>query len=908
MSITGQTYLHYRIIEKIGEGGMGAVYKAEDTHLDRIVAIKVLPHDKMTDIERKQRFVQEAKAASSLNHPNIITVHDITSDQGLDLMVMEYVAGKTLAELIGRKGLKLNEALAVAVQIADGLSQAHAAGIVHRDLKPGNIMVTDDGRVKILDFGLVKLLEDAPSAHDGATMTLDQQDKPRTEEGYILGTVAYMSPEQAEGKKVDARSDVFSFGSVLYEMLTGQKAFLKETRVSTMAAILNEEPRPSPQVDDDLPREVKQALIRCLRKDPGRRWQNMSDLKVVLQDLKEDSESGKLRVPQTAVTRRKINPLAWLSLGAIAAAAALFIWLFLPNSTVPVEYEITRLTFDSGLSWSPSISMDGTMFAYASDRSGEGHSDIWVQQMAGGPPLRLTTHAAFDDFPDFSPDGSKLAFRSTRDGGGIYEIATLGGQPRRIADRGRIPRYSPDGKWISLVFVPASLEDKLKNMFLVPAQGGELVPFQPDFYLVNLATNLGPAWSPDGRHLIFNGRKEGEPDSFDWWVAPVDGGPAKRTGAHENLAIPPIWMSPYAWVGSYIYFSTGTTVEGVNIFRAHIDDSSWKVTGPIERVTSGAGMQFYVSARKNGPIIYANMNWIANIWAFAADTDQGTIKSDSVPLTSGAMAKFHPSLSRDGAKLVYATFGGVKRARSEVRIKDLNSGEERLIPMLAARTGQNPILSHDGRMLAFRDIKEGKRRTFIMHASETTGREVCDSCNILDFFPDANFALIQEQSNRFHKLNLTNGEKTILLETQSGFIKDPAVSPRGDWIAFILGKPDGKAALYTAFVGAGLSAESDWVLLFEDDHYIGSPAWSPGSNRIYFLSEKEGDSSVWLLRFDPATKKPAGGLELIYKARSSDQQINFPPGNGRIAVGKDKLILWMAEGTSNIYMATPKKK
>lgn len=230
----GQALLHYRITEKIGEGGMGAVYKAIDTHLDRPVAIKVLPPDRVADPEHKQRFVQEAKAASALRHPNIVVIHDIASDRGRDFMVMEFVEGKSLDLLIGRKGLRLNEALGYAVQIADGLARAHAANIVHRDLKPTNVMVTDEGLVKILDFGLAKLMEEVPeeaaAAAGGPTLTIGRDEKPRTEEGFVLGTAAYMSPEQAEGKKVDARSDIFSFGAVLYEMLTGRRAFDRTTR------------------------------------------------------------------------------------------------------------------------------------------------------------------------------------------------------------------------------------------------------------------------------------------------------------------------------------------------------------------------------------------------------------------------------------------------------------------------------------------------------------------------------------------------------------------------------------------------------------------------------------------------------------------------------------------------------
>ena len=240
----GQTISHYKILDKLGEGGMGLVYKARDTHLDRFVAIKVLPPEKVADPDRKKRFVQEAKAASALNHPNIITIHDIDQSEGIDFIAMEYVDGRTLDELIGRKGMKLSEVLKISIQMADALAAAHEAGIVHRDLKPGNVMVMGKGQVKVLDFGLAKLTEKILTGEVEATLT----ENPATEEGKIVGTVAYMSPEQAEGKKLDARSDIFSFGSVLYEMVTGRRAFQGDTKASTIAAVLKEEPKPPSQI------------------------------------------------------------------------------------------------------------------------------------------------------------------------------------------------------------------------------------------------------------------------------------------------------------------------------------------------------------------------------------------------------------------------------------------------------------------------------------------------------------------------------------------------------------------------------------------------------------------------------------------------------------------------------------
>src|SRR4051812_18363191 len=289
----GRTFQHYEIVETLGRSGMGVVYKARDTHLDGFVAIKVLPPEKVADPERKRRFVQEAKAASALNHPNIVHIYDIAEADGVQFISMEYVPGKTLDQLIGRRGLRLNEVLKYAVQIADALAQAHSAGIIHRDLKPSNIIVGPNGNVKVLDFGLAKLTETA-TGEFAETVTMRAQDGPRTEEGVIFGTVAYMSPEQAEGKKLDARSDIFSFGSMLYEMVTGRQAFHGGSKMSTLSAILKDDLKPLSAVLADAPCDLEKIIYRCLRKDPNRRFQYMADVRVALEELKEESESGKL--------------------------------------------------------------------------------------------------------------------------------------------------------------------------------------------------------------------------------------------------------------------------------------------------------------------------------------------------------------------------------------------------------------------------------------------------------------------------------------------------------------------------------------------------------------------------------------------------------------------------------------
>jgi eukaryotic-like serine/threonine-protein kinase len=323
--MVGKTISHYDILEKLGDGGMGVVYKARDTHLDRFIAIKVLLPERVADPDRKRRFVQEAKTASALNHPNIVHIYDIDQQDGVDYIAMEHVQGKTLDQLIPRDGMRLNEALKCAAQIADALAKANAAGIIHRDLKPGNVMVTQDERVKVLDFGLAKLTESAGIGEDASTRTV----KPTTEEGKIVGTVAYMSPEQAEGKKVDARSDIFSFGSLLYEMITGRRAFQGDTRASTLAAVLRDEPKPASQITLGLSKEVERVIRRCLRKDPAHRFQHMDDLKVALEELEEESDSGKLTALEESARHRKprfLRPALAAAALVVLTAAGVLVW------------------------------------------------------------------------------------------------------------------------------------------------------------------------------------------------------------------------------------------------------------------------------------------------------------------------------------------------------------------------------------------------------------------------------------------------------------------------------------------------------------------------------------------------------------------------------------------------------
>ncbi len=291
--MVGTKVQQYTFLEKLGAGGMGDIYRAQDTRLNRFVAVKVLTGSSSGDPERRRRFIQEAQSASALNHPNIITIHDIITEGDAQYMVMEHVLGKTLADLIPKGGLRVPQVLKLAMQMTDALQTAHAAGIIHRDLKPGNIMVTDTGLVKVLDFGLAKLADPTPvTRNDDATKTMGPA--PLTVEGSIIGTVSYMSPEQAQGKKVDTRSDVFSLGVVLYEMITGTRAFQADTTVGTLSAILRDDVRPIAEIAPDVPPKLEQVVTRSLLKVPDDRFQTMKDMHLALGALKHESDSGVL--------------------------------------------------------------------------------------------------------------------------------------------------------------------------------------------------------------------------------------------------------------------------------------------------------------------------------------------------------------------------------------------------------------------------------------------------------------------------------------------------------------------------------------------------------------------------------------------------------------------------------------
>jgi len=444
----GKTLRSYRIESRLGAGGMGVVYKAVDSHLDRTVAIKILGAS-AASADHEKRFVQEAKSASSLHHANIVTIYDIDT-QVVDgapvrYIAMEYVAGETLDHLIGRKGLRVRTALKYAAQIADALAAAHAAGIVHRDLKPSNVIVTPQGVVKVLDFGLAKLNEE--SEPDAFAETVHGEAVPLTEEGTILGTVAYMSPEQAEGRKVDARSDIFSFGSVLYEMVTGQRAFSGKSKLSSLSAVLHKEPSPPSQVVPDVPPELERIISRCMKKDPARRWQSMADVKVALDELREEAESSSIEPRRPIVTGKTALPARrWLVPGALLL---LLIGLALGAYTAqtflrPPPVTFQRLTFRRG--------------DISAAKFGPGDAIVYSAAWDGAPSTLFSTRPGNHEARDLGlPAGKILSISHGGEmailigDGTLARVPFGGGAPRELLDNVSAADWSPSGDTLAVV-------------------------------------------------------------------------------------------------------------------------------------------------------------------------------------------------------------------------------------------------------------------------------------------------------------------------------------------------------------------------------------------------------------------------------------------------------------------------
>jgi len=821
----------YEIVAPLGSGGMGEVYKARDTRLGRDVAIKVLPANRVSDPDRKARFIQEARAASSLNHPNIVTIYDIAESGGVDFLVMELITGKTLDQIIGRKGLPVGEVLRHALTLADALTKAHAAGIVHRDLKPGNVMITHEGVLKVLDFGLAKLTEAGGGGEGGATLTI---------EGTIVGTIAYMSPEQAEGKPVDARSDIFSFGCVLYEMLTGRRAFTGDTQASTLAAVLREEPPPLGQVVAGAPRNLERIVQRCMRKDPARRFQHMADVKVELEEVKEESESGTPAIAATAA-RAPRQWAAWVAVAVLVlAVACIAAWLRLrPESGAALAP--VPLVNDAGSANSPSFSPDGSQVAYSWDGEQQDNLDIYVRLIGSGKPLRLTTNPAPDAVPAWSPDGRAIAFK--RAGRAIYLVSPLGGGERKVAE-GIFPNnvlqsglsWSPDSKVLAVsetggpgqppsIYTLRVEDGENRRLTTPPAATGD---FQP-------------AISPDGRRLVFARCAQ---SLFICGLYVLDLTPDYRPAAAPRLLGPeggaiadPTWTADGQDI-VYMFSPAGGSYYLMRI-RAEAGAVPRRLTFAGDHVLSPA-----ISTRGNRLAYAVNLSDVD-----LRLIEPGKAARSIVPSTRG---EINPQYSPDGRQIA---FSSDRTGVMEVWVCDQDGANPVQWTHFGDRHSGSPRWSPDGRSIAFdSQTKEGWRVLVMASDSGQSHRLTSDQATEIIPSWSADGKSIYFASDR-------TGRNEIWKAPSSGGTATQ-VTREGGYVAFE--SPDGRRLYYTKGQGGLL-----WVQPVgggAEQKLTGGVAargFVVEEDGVYYLSgaAAAGAASIQFYRFARGQSEPVARIE-----------------------------------------------
>ncbi|MGE5414074.1 MAG: protein kinase domain-containing protein [Syntrophomonadaceae bacterium] len=642
----------YEILSPLGAGGMGEVFRAHDTRLKRDVAVKVLPSAYAADGERLRRFEQEAQSASALNHPNILSIFDFGEHEGAPYMVSELLEGETLRSRLAGGAFAPRRAIAIALQVAHGLAAAHEKGIVHRDLKPENLFLTADGRVKILDFGLAKLTQPDGSVSSQTNLPTEA---PGTEPGVVLGTLGYMSPEQVRGKGADARSDLFSFGAILYEMLSGHRAFQGDTAADTISAILTRDPPDLSETNRRVPESLDRIVRHCLEKTPEARFHSASDIAFDLEAI----SGASLSTPATAapaampISMRLRRLAPWLALPAIVLGYLLGRGPA-GSKSGPVGSQVAtvrKLTMQSGVESFPSLSPDGATVVYqAGPRR---HTDLFLQRVGGHNPINLTKDCAEADAqPSFSPSGERIAYRSECGGGGIFVMGATGENLRRVSDVGYYPSWSPDEKEIAVS--TESFEDPysrsgISKLIAVRADSGE------KRVVAESIDCIQPAWSPHGNRIACWGLK-GNTGQRDIWTVPAAGekaGPAVDVTHDPATDWNPFWSPD----GRFVYFASDRG-GSVNLWKVAIDERSGKTLSVPEAVTVPANWAGPMSVARDGKhVVYQSLTLLPSIEKTPFDPVAERPSGTSQAIFQSSMPMLGFEVSRDGQWIAFASGG-----------------------------------------------------------------------------------------------------------------------------------------------------------------------------------------------------------------------------------------------------------
>jgi Tol biopolymer transport system component len=777
LAMIGKIISHYQILEQLGEGGMGVLYKAEDTKLKRTVALKFLPPELIRDPEAKNRFIHEAQAASSLDHPNICTIYEINeTEDGKLFIAMACYEGQTLKNMIKDERLKIKETIDIAIQIAHGLKKAHEKGIVHRDIKPANIFITNEGVVKILDFGLAKL--------HGQTKI--------TKVGTTLGTVAYMSPEQASGENVDQRTDIWSSGVILYEMLSGQLPFKGEYESAMIYSILHEEPKPLIRFRSGLFEQLEQIVNRALIKNPNERYQHAEELLFDLKSLKNEPVQQPAEKKQSLQISKPL--LSTLAIFLLIIILGVVYFNIRPDERKVFQIKFTSpLTTSPGLEQDPSWSPEGTRLAYTSDENG--NMDIWVMQTAAGQRMNLTKDfTAYDGKPAWSPDGEWIAFVSERDGGGIYIMPALGGIPKRIialsfaislSRIGSIPyvSWSPDGS--ELAYAVAG------SLYTIASAGGSPVkmPLPPTGLIAGYSE---PAWSPDGKRIACTGFvAEGVATSQIWSLHPNKSDAVPVTEG-KYLDHNPIWSTD----GRHLFFISDRG-GSFDVWWIQVNKRG-EPDGDAQPLTAGAGVGAIALSNDGTSIAFTKVVDRSNIWSIPIVHDRAVTLAEALEHTSENNYIESVAISPDGE---WIAFDSNRRGNMDIWLMHKDGGEVRTLTTNPAHDWC-PYWSSDGENIIFHSMRTGNRDLFVI--------------------PVGGGALTR----------LTNHPAEDLL---------PVWSPDGSTIAFLSNR-SGNMDAWLMSSGGGEFRQ----LTFNETQDL-AVTWAPDSKQIVFCSNRTGHYELFLL-------------------------------------------------------------